>query len=116
MVAALAASAFSPTELVSIKAATCARLAAPDAAEVIATPRGPGFDFPAANGKGQIEVVLRPSFQEWRVAIVTVSDSAGLPAVEMRLARGCTVIRSRQITRRSDGRVERGTSVVRRAT
>ncbi|MGB1962644.1 MAG: hypothetical protein ACPHUB_09250, partial [Candidatus Puniceispirillaceae bacterium] len=71
MVAALAASAFSPTELVSIKAATCARLATPDATEVIATPRGPGFDFPAANGKGQIEVVLRPSFQEWRVAIVT---------------------------------------------
>ena len=105
MTPALAALAFSPTELVSIKEATCERLAAHDTTEEILAQRGPRIDFPAANGDGQIEVVVRPSFQEWRVAIVTVSDSAGLPAVEMRLARGCKVIRSRQIARRPDGGV-----------
>ena len=60
MTPALAASAFLPTELVSIKEATCERLAAPDNTEEILAQRGPRIDFPAANGKGQIEVVLRP--------------------------------------------------------
>ncbi len=111
MTPALAASAFLPTELVSIKEATCKRIAAADTTTDITTKRDPRIDFPAAKGKGHIDVVLRPSFQEWRVAIVTVSDNVGLPVVEMRLARDCKVLRSRQITRRPDGKVSKITDL-----
>ncbi len=111
MTPALAALAFSPNELVSIKEATCERLAAFDTTEEIIAQRGPRIDFPTADGKGHINVVLRPSFQEWRVAIVTLSDSADLPVVEMRLARDCKVLRSRQITRRPDGKISKITDL-----
>ena len=95
----------SPAELTLIKEEACAVLAAPDEIETTVTPRGPGFVFTTVGGKGQVEIIARPSFQAWRVAIVTVFNSAGLPAVEMRLATGCKPIRSRQITRQPDGRV-----------
>ena len=42
---------------------------------------------------------------------MTLSDSAGLPIVEVRLARDCKVLRSRQITRRPDGKVSKITDL-----
>ena len=57
----------SPAELTLIKEEACAVLAAPNEIETIVTPRGPGFVFTTVGGKGQVEIVARPSFQAWRV-------------------------------------------------
>ncbi len=97
------ASPFSAEEINSVKAQACARLATLTFEQTIQTPRGPRFEF--NTGDSQVEVVLHPSFPKWRAAIVNISDRSGLPTVEIRLAKNCKIILSRQITRRRDNKM-----------
>ncbi len=95
-------SMFSSNELLTIQAEVCRRLNRPNGEPTETGSKGTAFFLNSATVKAQVEVSPFPSLSNWRMAIVTVFDTEQLPTVQMRLAKGCKPVRTRQIVRQPD--------------